>query len=98
MIDLPAGEERATHVPALALTIRRQDERTLPSTDQHSHPGHTDSRRLEPLRCSRVAILARFSPCPRSITTPPVAPSQHVGPDSSRSEEHTSELQSPMYL
>src|SRR6266478_4680532 len=40
MIELPAPEEGAAHVPPVALAIRRQDERALACTNQHSYPAH----------------------------------------------------------
>src|SRR6266487_1935618 len=40
VIDLPAREVRAAHVPAAALAVRRQNERTLAGADQYAYAGH----------------------------------------------------------
>src|SRR5262245_64155187 len=40
VIDLPAAEVRTTHVPALALAVRRDDERALACPDENSYPAH----------------------------------------------------------
>src|SRR5205807_6076586 len=40
MVDLPAAEVRAAHVPLFALSVRRQDERTLTGADQYSNTAH----------------------------------------------------------
>src|SRR5467141_1386208 len=51
MIDLPAGEERTAHIPALSLAIRRQNEGTLPCTYQ------------DPDRAHSLTLLARDNSC-----------------------------------
>jgi hypothetical protein len=40
MVHLPAGEQRAPHLPGLPLSIRRQDERPLLRPHQDSNPAH----------------------------------------------------------
>src|SRR5205807_10175406 len=40
VIELPAPEEGAAHVPPVALAIRRQDERALPCPNQYPYPAH----------------------------------------------------------
>src|SRR5213592_376191 len=40
VVDLPAREVRATDIPPFALAVRRQDERALARTDQHSYSAH----------------------------------------------------------
>jgi hypothetical protein len=45
VIHLPAPEMWTAHVPALTLAVRRQNERALARTNQHSYPAH---RRLPP--------------------------------------------------
>src|SRR5438132_290963 len=40
MVDLPAPEVRAAHVPLLALSVRRQDERALACADEYSYTAH----------------------------------------------------------
>src|SRR2546429_7781705 len=40
VVDLPACEVRAADIPALALALRCQDERTLAGTHQHPYTAH----------------------------------------------------------
>src|SRR5213076_328950 len=40
VVDLPAREMRAAHVPSVALPVRRQDERALARADQHPYAAH----------------------------------------------------------
>src|SRR5262245_46980901 len=46
VIHLPAPEEGATHVPALARSVRGEDECALPGADQHTHATHVPSSPL----------------------------------------------------
>ena len=41
VIDLPAAEQGTADVPLLALAVGSEDERALPSADQHAHLAHT---------------------------------------------------------
>src|SRR6266508_46263 len=43
MIDLPAAEVWAAHVPLLALAVRRHDERAFARADQHPYLAHLSS-------------------------------------------------------
>src|SRR5262249_7055928 len=44
MIHLPAPEVGTLPVPALARSVRRQDERTFPGSDQHAYSTHVSLR------------------------------------------------------
>src|SRR6266568_1144423 len=53
VIDLPAGEVRAAHVPAAALAVRGQNERTLAGADQYAYTAHVEfTLRLWPSCCN----------------------------------------------
>src|SRR5438445_490457 len=63
MVDLPAPEVRAAHIPPLALSVRGQDECALACADQYSYTAHavTPSRAWANLASSSLywAIPAR---------------------------------------
>ncbi len=65
VIDLPAAEVRAAHVPAFALAVRGQDEGAFSSADQYSHAAHAVVLLL--LRCVLRADLG-WSPSPARST------------------------------
>jgi hypothetical protein len=43
MINLPARKVGPTHVPVLALSVRRQDECAFPCANQQSYSAHAQS-------------------------------------------------------
>src|SRR5207245_8937414 len=63
MVDLPAPEVSAAHIPPLALSVRGQDECALACADQYSYTAHavTPSRAWENLASSSLywAMSAR---------------------------------------
>ena len=61
VVNLPARKMRATYIPTLTLSVRRQDERALACANQYSYSAHnllllssTKDRLRKPKQCAHL--------------------------------------------